>query len=184
MSVLLGCIFIALARVTDITLDTVRTVAIVQGRRLFASVLGFFEAAVYIIAVAKVLQDLPKHYWYAVAYATGFAAGTFLGIVVDQTLAFGQQLLTVFTRQGSNLVIALRQEGYRLTEFSGHGRDGAVHSLFIQVPRRSTRRLIARVRALDPSCFYIINDVRVSSAVQPMPGDNPPPQAKLSQPAP
>ena len=32
---------IALARITDVTLDTIRTVAIVQGRRAFAAVLGF-----------------------------------------------------------------------------------------------------------------------------------------------
>ena len=37
MSVVITCLLIALARITDITLDTVRTVAIVQGRRLFAA---------------------------------------------------------------------------------------------------------------------------------------------------
>ena len=46
---------IVLARITDVTLDTIRTVAVVQGRRNFAAVLGFFEAVVYISAVAKVL---------------------------------------------------------------------------------------------------------------------------------
>ena len=39
---------IVLARITDVTLDTIRTAAIVQGRRVFAAVLGFFEAVVYI----------------------------------------------------------------------------------------------------------------------------------------
>jgi uncharacterized protein YebE (UPF0316 family) len=37
---------IVLARITDVTLDTIRTVAIVQGRRVFAAALGFFEAVV------------------------------------------------------------------------------------------------------------------------------------------
>ena len=36
-------VLIALARITGVTLDTVRTVAIVQGRRVFAAILGFFE---------------------------------------------------------------------------------------------------------------------------------------------
>jgi uncharacterized protein YebE (UPF0316 family) len=43
------------ARITDVTLDTIRTVAAVQGRRNFAAVLGFLEAVVYLCAVAKVL---------------------------------------------------------------------------------------------------------------------------------
>jgi len=37
---------IVLGRITDVTLDTIRTVAIVQSRRVFAAVLGFFEAVV------------------------------------------------------------------------------------------------------------------------------------------
>jgi len=39
---------------TDVTLDTLRTAAIVQGRRVFAAILGFFEAVIYVCAVAKV----------------------------------------------------------------------------------------------------------------------------------
>ena len=50
---------IVLARITDVTLDTIRTAAIVQGRRVFAAVLGFFEAVVYICAVAKVPVRFP-----------------------------------------------------------------------------------------------------------------------------
>ena len=53
---------IVLARITDVTLDTIRTVAIVQGRRNFAAVLGFFEAVVYICAVAKVLLNMNLQY--------------------------------------------------------------------------------------------------------------------------
>src|SRR2546426_12746129 len=37
-------LLIVLARITDVTLDTIRTAAIVQGRRAFAAVLGFFQA--------------------------------------------------------------------------------------------------------------------------------------------
>ena len=37
---------IVLARVTDFSLDTVRMVSVVQGRRVFAAVLGFFQAVV------------------------------------------------------------------------------------------------------------------------------------------
>ncbi len=51
-------VLIVLARITDVTLDTVRTVAIVQGRRVFAAILGFFEAVIYVCAVAKVLLNM------------------------------------------------------------------------------------------------------------------------------
>ena len=102
-----------LARVTDVTLDTLRTVAVVQGRRVFAAAVGFLQAVVYICAIAKVLLNM-NHPAYVLAYGLGFAAGTFLGITIEQYLAFGQQLASLFTRKGGELAQVLRAAGYRL----------------------------------------------------------------------
>src|SRR5215813_10349923 len=113
---------IVLARITDVTLDTIRTVAIVQGRRAFAAVLGFFEAIVYICAVAKVLLNL-DHPVYALAYGLGFASGTFLGITIEQRLAFGHQLVSLITHKGVEMAGVLRAASYRLAEVKGHSQD-------------------------------------------------------------
>jgi uncharacterized protein YebE (UPF0316 family) len=164
LTVILTAFVIMLARITDISVDTVRTVAIVQGRRVFAALLGFVEALVYILAIAKVLQGEFRPL-YAVAYAAGFALGTFIGISIEQCLAFGEQLISIFTRRGAMLVEALRAEGYRVTEMGGVGRDGPVQVLYIEVPRRQTKKLTRRARELDDGCFYVVNDVRMASAV-------------------
>src|SRR5262245_38601971 len=95
-SVALTCVLIVLARVADVSLDTLRTSTIVQGRRGFSAILGFFEAVIYICVVAKVLLNL-DHPAYALAYGTGFAAGTYLGIAIEQHLAFGDQVASLFT---------------------------------------------------------------------------------------
>ena len=107
-ALLFTCLLIAVARVTDITLDTIRTVAIVQGRRVFAAILGFVEALVYIIAVAKVLANF-DHFVYAIAYAAGFSAGTFLGITLEKRLALGEQLVAIFTRRVGEVAPSLRR---------------------------------------------------------------------------
>jgi hypothetical protein len=57
-SVAITCVLIVLARITDVTLDTLRTAAIVQGRRVFAAGLGFFQAVIYVFAIAKVLLNM------------------------------------------------------------------------------------------------------------------------------
>src|SRR5580765_8190417 len=114
---------IVLARITDVTLDTIRTVAIVQGRRAFAAVLGFFEAVVYICAVAKVLLNM-DHPVYALAYGLGFATGTYLGMTIEQRLAFGKQLVFLLTPKGIELATALGAAGYRLAEVKAQTGDG------------------------------------------------------------
>jgi uncharacterized protein YebE (UPF0316 family) len=165
---LLTCLLIAAARVVDITLDTVRMVAIVQGRRRFAAVLGFFEALVYIVAVAQVLRNF-DHPAYAVAYAGGFAIGTYLGITLDQRMALGEQLVVVFTRHGAKVAETLRSLGHRLTEFGGRGRDGEVTALYIEVPRRSAGQVVADARRVDPACFHLVHDVRQARRGTPAP---------------
>jgi len=44
--VFVTCLLIALARITDFSLGTLRMVAVIQGRRALATVLGFLEAVV------------------------------------------------------------------------------------------------------------------------------------------
>jgi uncharacterized protein YebE (UPF0316 family) len=165
-SVAVTFLLIVLARITDVTLDTIRTVSIVQGRRLFAAVLGFFEAVVYISAIAKVLLNV-NHPVYILAYGLGFATGTALGITIEQHLAFGQQLASLFTRKGIELASILVASGYRLVEVQGHTRGGDLTILYVEIPRRQARKLIKEATGVDATCFCIVNDVRFAKFVAP-----------------
>jgi len=160
-TVLITFCLIVLARIIDVTLDTIRTVAIVQGRRAFAAVLGFIQAIVYICAIAKVLLNM-DHPVYALAYGLGFASGTYLGITIEQRLAFGHQLATLVTRKGVELAKVLRAAGYRFAEVKGHTRDGDLTILYVEVPRRHAPKLMRDAGAGDDGCFCIVNDVRVA----------------------
>src|SRR5215471_10411956 len=152
---------IVLARITDVTLDTIRTAAIVQGRRGFAAILGFFEAVVYISAVAKVLLNM-DHPVYALAYGLGYAGGTFLGITIERRLAFGDQLATLVTRKGAELAESLRPAGYRIAEVKGRTQDGDLAILYVEIPRRHAQKLIRQAMAVDEKCFCIIHNVSVA----------------------
>lgn len=156
---------IVLARIVDVTLDTIRTVAIVQGRRMFAATLGFFQAVVYILAIAKVLLNT-DHPVYALAYGLGFASGTFLGITIEQRLAFGRQLVALITQKGIEVAKALRGSGYRLAEVKGHARDGDLTIVYVEIQRRLAQRLIREASAVDDNCFCIVHDIRVPQVIR------------------
>jgi len=153
---------IVLARIADVSLDTLRTSAIVQGRRAFAAVLGLVEAMVYVFAVAKVLLNIQDHPVYVLAYGLGFAAGTYLGMTVEQHLAFGQQLVSLFTLDGGRLVKSLVDAGYRLAGVPGETNAGQLTIVYVEIPRRDVRRLLHRAKAIDPSCYCIVNDIRLA----------------------
>ena len=153
---------IVLARITDVSLDTIRTASIIQGRRLFAAVLGFFEAVVYICAVAKVLMNMSQPV-YALAYGLGFALGTYLGMVVEQRLAFGNQMVLLLTSKGQELAEALRGANYTVAEVEGRIREGDRTILGVEVPRRNARKLIHLARTFDEGCDFIVHDIRFAN---------------------
>ncbi|MBI2420212.1 MAG: hypothetical protein HYV28_20310, partial [Ignavibacteriales bacterium] len=46
-----GPILIALMRICDVSIGTFRTILVVQGRKLYAGVAGFFEVLIWIFAI-------------------------------------------------------------------------------------------------------------------------------------
>jgi uncharacterized protein YebE (UPF0316 family) len=162
LSPVLTCFVIIIARIADVSFGTMRTVFIVQGRKGIAFVLAFLEVTIWVVVVSKVIQNLSQPE-YVASFALGFALGTYLGITMENWLAVGDQVVRIFTRRGTQVARKLRSAGYRVTEFDGKGQGGPVSLLFIKTTRRSTSRAIEVAETIDPRCFYVIDDVRLTS---------------------
>lgn len=160
-TVLLTCLGIIAARMVDVSMGTLRTRQIAMGRRGTACVLGFFEVLVWVTAVSAVVTNLTNPL-YAVSYAFGHASGVFLGLTIDRRLAMGHQVIRIFTRK-SEVAPKLREGGFRVTEFTGRGRDGEVQLLYCEAPKKQIGSLAKLARTMDDKCFYIIEDINVAS---------------------
>lgn len=163
-NVVLTCLLIIVARILDVSLGTFRTIVVVQGRRGLAFVLGFCEVLIWIMVAARVISSDAQNPIYSIAYAFGFALGNYIGMTIEQRVALGRQAVRIITRRGAELASALREAGLRVTVFQGHGRDGPVEQLFVEVERRAASRIVAQARALDPMCYYIVDDIRFASS--------------------
>lgn len=88
MEYLSGYMLIFFARICDVSLSTVRTLMVVQGRKFHAATIGFFEIIIYIAALGKVVSGLddPGN---LLAYALGFASGNYAGIFIEEKIALG-----------------------------------------------------------------------------------------------
>ncbi len=161
--VILFSLGIVLARIVDVSMATIRTLMIVQGRRTIALTLGFFEILIWIGVVSGVITHASEQPLYAVAYALGFALGNYVGMTIERKLALGNQVVRIITRQGPELAQALREAGMRVTQFDGYGRDGPVQELFVEVLRRQAPGVVEKARALDSRCYYTIDDIRQTS---------------------
>ena len=147
-------------RVTDMSLDTLRLLFVVRGRKGIAWTLGFFEAAVYIIAITRVLSNLGNPLT-ILGYATGFATGNVVGMLIEERLAIGHtQMSIVSSARGVALAQALRDAGFAVTEVPARGKDGMVHLLSMSVLRKDVPNVERVVHEVDTEAFVTSADVR------------------------
>ena len=155
----LGALTIFGLRITDMSLDTLRVLFVVRGRRGIVWALGFCQSVVYVIAITKVLSDMSNPLT-VLGYAAGFATGNVIGMAVEQRLAVGHiQLQIVSKKHGVALARALREGGYGVTEIAARGKDGTVRLLSTSVLRKDAANARRIVHETDPEAFITSEDV-------------------------
>ena len=153
-------ILIFLARICDVSLGTMRILAIGRGNKLVAPLLGFFEVLIWLLAIRQIMQNLTNALYYVV-FSGGFAAGTFMGMYVEEKLAVGVRSIRIITRKdASRLIERLRKTNHGVTVVSAEGATGEVSVIFTVVNRGDIENVIKTINKFNPNAFYTIEDVR------------------------
>lgn len=158
--------FIFMARVADVSLGTLRTIAIVHGRTLMSFWLGFFESAIWLVVVSTIVQAVSEQPILGIVYALGFASGNLVGIKVERLIAMGHLILRVISRTNpGQIAMTLREQGYAVTSFTGEGKSGEVTELYLVCKRADLKKLLRTVLLLDPEAFYVTEQAAAVSNV-------------------
>lgn len=145
-------------RVVDVSVGTIRTLSIVEGRTVLAVLLGFVEVLVWITVVAQVIARLSESPVLPLAFAGGFAAGNAIGIWLERKLAFGTAVLRVISGSNGNAIAdAFRREGASATTYVGASGNGDVTMIHAVCRRRQAQGLVDQARSLDPSLIFTID---------------------------
>ena len=160
MTPLLSALFIFVLRLADMTLDTLRVLFMMRGRKLTAGAIGFAQATIFVIAISTVLSQL-GNWLNIIGYAGGFAAGVVVGMMIEERMALGfSQMRIISSSKGQAVANALRAVGYAVTEMSGRGKDGMVNVLLVTVRRKEVDHVQDIVLKADESAFITIEEVR------------------------
>ncbi|MDI9539736.1 DUF2179 domain-containing protein [Xiashengella succiniciproducens] len=156
-------LFIFLARVSDVTLGTLRIVFVSKGFKMLAPILGFFEVFIWLIAMTKIIQNL-DYWFYYVAYSAGFATGNYVGLILEERLALGFVNIRIITSDFvDTLVSKLTSEGFGVTSMPAMGARSNVNIINC-VLRRSDYPIAANIiKETNPKAFYTIEDVRAAN---------------------
>jgi uncharacterized protein YebE (UPF0316 family) len=159
MELLWDILLILGLRLVDVSLGTVRIILLSRRYRLVPSLIGFVEVFTWLVAATVVfsnLNDLPR----MLAYAAGFALGTYLGTLLESRLAVGNTMMRVVSSVASPQVADdLRSAGFGVTVINADGRDGEVRLAFSIIPRRRRKEALGIVHHLNPTAFVTLQDI-------------------------
>jgi uncharacterized protein YebE (UPF0316 family) len=161
-------LLIFFARITDVSLDTLRIIFINKNLRYRAALCGFFEVMIWLMVIRQIFQQLNNPLCF-IAYPAGFAAGNIVGLMIENRISLGKVIIRTITRHNADeLIRFLKSSGYGVTVVDAEGTTGPVQLIFTIVERSDIPNVVENIKKHNPNAFYSVEDIRyVSESVTP-----------------
>lgn len=152
---------IFMLRLIDVSMGTIRTVYIFMGKKLLSTAIAFFEVTLFIFAVSSVVSNAKDKWYLMLAYSGGFAAGTLIGILLENLFAVGYSQVRVISKdKGPAIAENLWANKFGATIVHGKGREGDVDMIFSVVPRKQLKQCQKVIDEIDDTSFITVSDSR------------------------
>ncbi|MDD2247278.1 MULTISPECIES: DUF2179 domain-containing protein [Proteiniphilum] len=153
-------VIIFFGRIIDVTLGTLRIIFVSKGAKNIAPVIGFIEVFIWIVVISQILtraNDLVSY----LSYAAGYATGNYVGILIENRIAYGIVLCRIYTQKnGKELVQSLNKLDFGATLTHGVGSTKEVDIIETVVDRKEMKNLEQLLTDFDNNIFYVVEDVR------------------------
>ncbi|MGC3948208.1 MAG: DUF5698 domain-containing protein [Chryseolinea sp.] len=164
-SYLLLPLLIFIARIGDVSINTIRIIYVLGGRRVTATLLGFFESFIWLMAIRQIFEHLDNWICY-VAYPAGFASGIFVGMIIEERIAYGKVIVRIITRKDvSSLIEYLNANQLRYTKVDAQGPDGPENLVFTVLERERLESMLYKLKDILPTAFYTVEKVNRATEV-------------------
>lgn len=166
---LLTGLLVFFARVTDVSLGTIRTISIVHGNMRRAFFLGFVEISLWLVVITAVLHQVMGNPLLGFFYALGFSTGNVVGIMLERRLAGGPIILRILLQTPVDQIEkSLRSMGFEVLGFTGYSSKGEVFELYLQCQRRDLGKIVDLLNERAPDALYIVEQAgRVNKIIRP-----------------
>ena len=152
---ILQLLFIFFARITDVSLGTIRTILIIRGDKWPAAIIGFIEIMVYTIALSMVVGALNDPVKLGV-FCLGFSMGVLVGSVIEDRLALGYRgVQVIIDLDHSYIVEELRAQGFPITCWEAKGKAGYKLVMSMVLKRNLARVVTEKIYAMEPDAFVV-----------------------------
>ena len=126
-------LLIFVARIGDVSINTLRIIYMLHGKKWISTFLGFFESLIWILAIVFTL-----------------------GIAVYQRVV----VRVIEPSINTDLIEFLDTNGYRYSNISGLSKEGDVNILFTVIKREKLKATIGIIKKYNPNAYYTVEGIK------------------------
>lgn len=163
MMIFMLCLKIFLARICDVSIGTFRTMLIVKGKSLIAAFVAFIEVLIWFLVAREALNTGIDSIFIPIAYAGGYATGTFIGGILSKRFIDGLVgVQVVINETNKDIINKIREQGYGVSvvplRYQKDQNKKAM--LYIQINKSKLKSLINLITKLDSNAFITVNETQ------------------------
>ena len=170
----LTAFFVFLARLVDVSLNTLKLKAVMRGSKISAFFIAFFEVLIYMLAASYAFKYIDNKL-VLLLFCLGYAAGNYVGMIIDEKMAKGEVFVLMIGNHDEELIALadlLREKGFGVTTDKGWGLHGNPKlQLKVIVSRKRLAELQEIVSSFDcnNSIFMTVFDVKEAKSISATP---------------
>lgn len=150
-------LLIFLAMAVYVSLNTIRLIMVIRGKKGIASIIAASENFIYMTTFAYAIGSQGNNIISISIASLGYATGVLTGSIVEKRLNMGHLIVQIIADGDLVcLVEALRKDNYAITNWKVNGMKGDKDMLYILVKKKRYAGLEARIKELNPNAFVVM----------------------------
>ena len=157
MSTWIIYILIFISKISELTIVTLRTILTARDEKVVNTLLCFIQSSLWIVSTSTVIVNITEDPGRVIAFVLGCSAGCYIGMILDEKLAIGQNMITVIADEevSKELIKTIRNNGFAVTVIQGKGLEKNRAILMIATRRKRQGELIKLIKKVAPSSMII-----------------------------
>lgn len=156
-------LLILIAKVTEVSLSTIRTVLVNKGEKLYVACIGFIEVLIWLKVVSVVLVGISENPSKMFVYALGYSIGCLLGITLEEKMALGLVSMQIISNKDDEykVVETLKSENKAVIITEGHGINGDMRSIITtHISRKDRQQILDKLSKLDGQLVITVSEAK------------------------
>lgn len=153
---------IFLAKIIEISLQSVKLIFLVRGKKTLATTMAFLEVLIWSFVISGIIASLNSNFIWLIMYCLGYALGFYVGSLITDKLALGLVNIQIITEEknAEKIIKYLEENNHGFTKLIGEGSQSISIIINIIVPKKLSSEILSNIKLICSNhLFTTIYDV-------------------------